>query len=283
MEITDPIKTLSDDLRSAGIRPNRKKGQNYLISPKARNRIVDLADISPDDCILEIGPGTGILTWALARNAGRLISVENETSMASLLQERFSGYRNVSIVRDDGLKVMQRLADADADKTLKIVSNLPYGITSPVLLLMCAHPSVYPRGILLLQKEVVDRVVAGPGDSQRSALSVLVQSRFTVKRAFQVKATAFRPQPRVDSAMLTMACSDKLSTVTWDTFSKVVFQCFGQRRKTILNNLKASWSVETAETAMDRLGLIPTLRPQDLELEAFLSIAEYWNEMVGTE
>ncbi|HPQ38808.1 MAG TPA: 16S rRNA (adenine(1518)-N(6)/adenine(1519)-N(6))-dimethyltransferase RsmA [bacterium] len=278
MEIKDPIATLSEDLHHTGLRPNRRKGQNYLISPRVRRRIVDLAMLSSRDAVLEIGPGTGILTWALAECAGRVVSVELEKVMADLLSRRFAEWSHVNIIHGDGLVEMERLIASDLQPRFKLVSNLPYQITSPVLLSMCRSPGHFPEAVLLLQKELVERVAARPGDTERSALSVLVQSRYRATREFQVGATMFRPRPRVDSAVLSLVAVDRLGSIPWDLFSGIVFKCFGQRRKTIQNNLKSFLSTDTANALIHDIHIPSSARPQDLDLDVFLSISNRLSE-----
>lgn len=272
--IPDPIQTLKMDLRLCGIRPNRLKGQNYLISKRIRDQIVDLAKLDEQDSLLEIGSGTGILTWALAARAGEILAVEREESMARLLKTRFVGYPKVSILHDDGLKALKALAAKTEPKPRKIVSNLPYSISSPVLMTLAAFHNLYPRGVLLLQREVVDRVVAKPGDTDRSALSIIVQARFNVSRALTVKSNQFWPVPAVESALLLLESKPYELSVPWEEFVKTVFQLFTHRRKTLQNNLKKIMGPYDSSQLLETVGVGFDVRAQQLTIEQIMKVVE---------
>ncbi|MBN1297408.1 ribosomal RNA small subunit methyltransferase A [bacterium] len=276
--IPDPVFTLAEDLVWTGVRPNRKKGQNYLISPTSRDRILESADVSDADRVLEIGPGTGILTWGLIPRVRELIAVETEPAMVRLLNERFQGIGHFRVICGNGLDAMHDLLRDSPVQPMKIVSNLPYSITSPLLMTMCSLADYYSNGTLLLQKDLVDRVTAAPGDRERGALSVLVQSRFEVRCAFRVKATHFRPKPSVESAVLVMRRRPDRFGSCWSHFLHVVLTCFQQRRKTILNNLRAVCPHGCAERLLKDSGIDPGLRPQQLDEDAFLIITRFLAE-----
>jgi len=266
----DPISSLKEDLGLINLKPNRLKGQNFLISPKTRDRIVDQADLSADSSVLEIGPGTGILTWAILKVTQQLTSIEIEKILADHLKERFNMYAGFKVIQGDALDVLR---DDLTSSPRKIVANLPYSISSPVLLTMASRPTQYPEGVLLLQKEVVERVVAEPGDKARSALSVLVQFSFDSNKAFNVKASQFYPKPKVDSAVVRLRSKLINEDVSWECFKKTVYLCFSQRRKTIFNNLRSRWNSEYVSHILQKAGVDYGLRPQDLHQEAFYKIA----------
>ncbi len=272
--IQDPIQTLKTDIEICGLKPNRLKGQNFLISERVRDQIVDLAELTQKDSLLEIGAGTGILTWALAARVGQIVAVEREESMAKLLKTRFAGYQNVSVVNDDGLRILKVLAERNEADPVKVVSNLPYAISSPVLMMLATFHKEFPVGVLLLQREVVDRVIAGPGDSDRSALSVIVQTKFKVSRALTVKPNLFRPAPAVESAVLLLKPVPCEVSVPWEFFLDTVFNLFAHRRKTLQNNLKKIMGTQNSTRLLATAGIDLNLRAQQLTGEQVVKVAE---------
>ncbi|MCD4653983.1 16S rRNA (adenine(1518)-N(6)/adenine(1519)-N(6))-dimethyltransferase RsmA [bacterium] len=276
----DPICSLRSDLQKIGLKPNRLKGQNFLLSPKTRDRIADIANLSDDSAVLEIGPGTGILTWALLKYSSDILAVELEQKMFELLQQRFGNICGFQAVKGDALVLLRKSLIA---KPRKVVSNLPYAISSPVLLTMAADPERFPGGVLLLQKEVVDRVTAKPGDGDRSVLSVLVQHSFEAVRMFNVKASKFYPRPKVDSAVIKLYPRDIKHEVSWEVFVKTLHLCFSSRRKTIFNNLRSRWNSEFVSQLLKIADVESGLRPQDLSGEAFIKIASLGMKSIKAE
>jgi 16S rRNA (adenine1518-N6/adenine1519-N6)-dimethyltransferase len=272
--IPDPVQTLKTDLEICGIKPNRLKGQNYLISSRVRDYIANVAKLEATDSVIEIGPGTGVLTWALAARAGDILAVEREESMARLLQNRFNSLGYVTIIHDDGLQVMKNLAEQPHHQARKIISNLPYSISAPLLKTMAACHMFFPGGVLLLQREVVDRVAAKPGDTERGALSVIVQARFNATRVLNVKSTHFRPVPAVDSAVLVLEPAHHDIPIPWNAFVKTVFEMFAYRRKTLFNNAKKAVGSVMAETLLAAAGIDPEARAQQLSIEQFIRYAD---------
>jgi 16S rRNA (adenine1518-N6/adenine1519-N6)-dimethyltransferase len=273
-QIPDPVYCLKSDLRNCAVKPNRLKGQNFLISSRVRDYIANVANLSETESVIEIGPGTGILSWALAAKNRNMTLVESESSLVELLTNRFKMLDYVTVIEGDGLHYLKRLAVADTEQSHKIVSNLPYSLSSPVLMIMAEHPDVFNGAVLLLQKEVVDRVIASPRDTERSALSVIIQLRFVVRKVLNVKSTHFQPVPRVDSAVLTMASNKTETTVPWNYLVKTVHQMFTHRRKTLFNNLKKIMSDAMAQTILLASGIDMDKRAQELTIEQFVNLAE---------
>lgn len=274
LDAIDPVRTLKSDLLECGIRPNRLKGQNYLISQRVRDRIVDCAMLVPDDSVLEIGAGTGILTWALAARSRDVWAVEQEQAAVEFLRRRFEVYPGVRIIDGDGLDVLRSLAVEEGAKSRKIISNLPYSISSPVLMVMADHPHRFPCGVFLLQREVVERVVAPAGSSDRSALSVLIQLRYDTRQALTVKASHFRPVPRVDSAVLVMHRRGWTAEIDWHTIRNLVMVLFRHRRKTVFNNLREELGDDLAARLLQASGINAQTRAQDLPGESFIHLSE---------
>lgn len=181
-------------------RPRRSLGQNFLIDPNLQRRIVEEAGIEPGDTVLEIGPGRGALTGGLAERAGRLILVELDRELAMRLEERFAGDERVQVVRDDILAHPLSALTPDPER-LRVVGNIPYNLTTPILFHLLELPR--PRSIVLMvQREVAERIMADPGSKAYGALSVGVRAVAAVEQVLAVPRTVFRPQPRVDSAVL---------------------------------------------------------------------------------
>lgn len=271
--IPDPIRTLRTDLEICGIKPNRLKGQNYLISSRIRDIIADVGKLEATDSVIEIGSGTGVLTWALAARAGDIMAVEREESMARLLKNRFGSLGHVKIVHDDGLRIMKNLAEQPNCRARKVISNLPYSISAPLLKTMAACHTFFPGGVLLLQREVVDRVAAKPGDTERGALSVIVQARFNATRVLKVKPTHFRPVPAVDSAVLVLEPAHHDISVPWSFFVNTVFELFAHRRKTLFNNAKKTVGAVMAESLFTAARIDSEARAQQLSVEQFIHFA----------
>lgn len=270
----DPVRTLKADLLACGIRPNRLKGQNYLISERVRDRIADCAELVPEDSVLEIGAGTGILTWALAARSHDVWAVEQDQAAVELLQKRFASYPGVKIIEGDGLMVLRTLAMDDKAPSRKIVSNLPYSISSPVLMAMAEEPRRFPRGVFLMQREVVERAIAPAGSSDRSALSVLLQLRYGTRQAMSVKASFFRPVPRVDSAVLVINRREWTTEVSWHSIRRLVMVLFRHRRKTVFNNLREELGAALASDLLKQSEIEPHIRAQDLTDESFITLTE---------
>ncbi len=273
-EIPDPVFSVKTDLEQCAIKPNRLKGQNFLISSRVRDYIANVANLTETDSVIEIGPGTGVLTWALAHKTTNLTLVESERSLAALLKKRFKILDKVNVICGDGLQFLRKLVTEHNHHKWKIVSNLPYSISSPVLMTMADNPEIFEGGVLLLQKEVVDRVTATPMDPERSAISVILQLRYSVRKVLNVKSSQFRPAPGVDSAVLTLNPGGESLSVPWHYLIRTVQEMFVHRRKTLLNNLKKCMSNAMAETVLLASGIEMDKRAQELTLKQFVKLAE---------
>jgi len=271
-DVKDPIFTLKSDLIQAGIKPNRLKGQNFLISPVTRDRIAETGKNLPGKNILEIGPGTGILTWALLKIGLHITVIELEPTMAQLLRTKFRNV-NLQVLEMDAMEYLRTQEPPAETADTKLICNLPYAISSPVVLHLARFSESYSGAVILLQKEVVERIAAPPGDSNRCALSVLVQHRFVARRVFNVKATQFQPPPKVASAVVELKNLNKTPDVPWNAFEKTVYGCFSQRRKTIFNNLRKTLQIKNVDKLLKTAGIEKHLRPQDLPVSDFETLA----------
>jgi len=269
MAIADPRQIL----RRHGLRPKKGLGQNFLVDRGALERIVAAAELGPADTVLEVGPGVGQLTRLLSEAAGRVIAVELDPRMVALLREELADRPNVEIVEGDILALDPgALADG---RPYKVVANLPYYITSAALRHLL---EARPRPILLVltvQREVAERITAGPG--QMSLLAVSVQFYGRPRRVARIPAGAFYPPPKVDSTIVRIDVYPQppmqVPDVEW--FFAVVRAGFSQRRKQLRNSLAAGLGLppERVEAALQRAGIDPHRRAETLSLEEWAALA----------
>ncbi|NLF11086.1 MAG: ribosomal RNA small subunit methyltransferase A [Anaerolineaceae bacterium] len=261
-------------LRAHGLRPRKGLGQNFLVDPVAQARIVEAADLSPDDAVVEVGAGLGSLTQLLAARAGQVVAVELDDALAQILRQQVAGLPNVQVVQGDVL----RMADFGFSHLgYKMVGNLPYYITSAVLRHFLAE-SPRPRLVVVtVQREVAERIVARPGDM--SLLAVSIQLYGEPEIVARIPAGAFYPSPQVDSAVVRVAVGEKLAVdlgegVTEQEFFRAVRAGFGQKRKTLRNSLKAGLALPAAEVeaALERAGVNPSRRAETLSLQEWAAV-----------
>ncbi len=267
-----------DALAAAGLRPQKRWGQHFLCDPAVARRIVDAAQLGPDATALEIGPGLGALTDALAARARRLYLVEIDRGLAARLRERHAAQPHVHVLVGDVLDLpLDTLLPEDE---VTVVANLPYNVSTPVLFRLLALRGRVRRAVLMLQREVAVRLAAGPGDDARGVLSVMVQTWAAVRLAFGVSRRSFLPRPRVDSAVvvLDIATAPRVALRDVATYEAVVRAAFGQRRKMLRNALGAlaggrGLGPAALDACLARAGVPPQARAETLALEDFARLA----------
>lgn len=256
------------------LRAKKSLGQNFLRDPHYLNKIVDAAGIGPDDQVLEIGPGLGHLTHVLTQRARKVLAIEVDDRLIPLLLDEFSAVRNFELLHADALEY-----DYDSlDGTWKVVANLPYYISTPIIQKLILHRSKFKSLTLMLQKEVAERIAAPPGGKEYGFLSVLVQLYAIPRIEFKVPPGAFTPRPEVDSAVMTLVIRDQPAVPVKDEdfFMVVVKAAFSQRRKTLRNSLKQlNVAKEKMEMVLDKTGIDLGRRAETLSLEEFRRLAEY--------
>ncbi len=258
---------------------SKSLGQNFLIDGNIVRNIVKGAQVGKEDYVLEIGPGIGTLTEELALNAKKVVAVEIDKNLLPVLEDTLANYDNVEIVHADVL-------DLDLNKLnreklgggpLKIVANLPYYVTTPIIGKLLEDDLDLDSIVVMIQKEVADRMVAGPGSKTYGALSVFVNFYSQPEIILKAPKTVFMPQPKIDSSVIKLNIKKDLPEVNKDTFFKLVKAGFSKRRKTILNSLSSygfDLDKEEIKTSLEKAGISPSERAENLSIEDFIKISE---------
>ena len=255
----------------SGFPPVRKSlGQHFLADRTVLGKIADAAEIAPNDTVVEIGPGRGALTDLLVERAGKLVAIEYDRALAAKLRERYADRTNVEIIQADVLTVP--LGEVTAGRPFKLIGNVPYYITTPILF----HALQQPRpelAVYLVQREVADRLTASPGSGDFGALTVNVGAVADAAMLFTVPAGAFRPPPKVESAVVRITPKDT-PLVTPDEeepFRTFVQSVFSMRRKQLQRILRSVWNLDSATTdqRLESVGIDPTARPETITVEQF--------------
>lgn len=282
MDLSNPT-TLKAIMAARGIRPQHKLGQNFLIAPNILDTIVAAGEVGPDDLVLEIGPGLGTLTQRLAAAAGRVVAVEIDRTLVQILQDNLvPDHPNLEVIHGDAARADLRTLLQDRlapGKKAKVLANLPYYITTPLVMRFLEEQLPVQSIVVMVQREVADRMVSPPGSKEFGALSVAVQYYTEPRVVARVSRGAFLPPPEVDSAVVAMRVRDKPPVdAAPDRFFAVVRAAFGQRRKVLLNALASGLgNVDKLQIgeALAAAGVNPTRRGETLSLEEFAAIARH--------
>jgi len=280
-------KNIAATLKSQGLAPNKKLGQNFLLHRHTAERIVEYAKVTSNDIIIEVGVGLGALTVALAAVAGKVIGIEADSGIIRWHQEQKVLPQNVVLVHGDILKLdFAELKNQTRDR-LKIVANLPYSISTPFLFKLMDNCELIDFAVVMLQKEVALRLTAQPGSKEYGVPSVRMASCGTAKILMHVKPGEFYPRPRVDSTVILLSFqTDSGQLHTTDEFDKNLFKrivscSFGKRRKTLLNGLAQADLVKNKTTLADlihKAGISPSVRAEQLHFEEFVRLTEILSE-----
>lgn len=253
------------------MRPKKSLGQNFLRDGSVIDRIVEALDISVGDTVIEIGPGRGALTEKLVSTGSTVIAIEIDRELVPVLRTQFHFDANFQVIEADILEydLGDLLEGLDPEKT-KLVGNLPYYISTPIIQKLIDHRKAFSQIVLMLQREVVERLTALPGASERGFITVMVEEAFYAKHLFDVDPRAFLPPPKVWSSV--MSLTPKSSDVPdLKKFRRLVSTAFAQKRKTILNNLRST--VEDATGSLQRSGIDPIRRSETLTLDEWKKLA----------
>lgn len=262
------------------ITANKNLGQNFLIDDDTVSGIVDAANVSKDDLIIEIGPGLGTLTKELLDRAGKVICIELDKRMIEILNDRFSMYDNFKVLNDDVLKVnLKELIEKEKVKTTKIVANLPYYITTPIIMKLLEERLDIETITVMIQKEVADRLITKPGTGDTGAITYAIHYYTNPKRVLEVPNTAFIPEPKVNSTVINLEVlkEPKVAVKDEKKLFEVIKTAFMQKRKTLLNALANSnkyGSKEQICKTLELLSIDNRVRPEKLTLEEFAKIAD---------
>lgn len=260
----------------------KKFGQNFLIDAHVLEKIISAAGITKDDCVLEIGPGIGTMTQYLAENAGHVVAVEIDRNLIPILKETLADYDNVTVINEDILRVdIKALAEEYNDgKPIKVVANLPYYITTPIIMGLFESGAPIDNITVMVQKEVADRMQVGPGSKDYGALSLAVQYYAEPYIVANVPPNCFIPRPNVGSAVirLTRHAKPPVEVKDKDLMFRLIRASFNQRRKTLQNGLSnaqdLSFSKEEIAAAIESLGLSPSVRGETLTLAQFAALSD---------
>ena len=260
----------------------KKFGQNFLIDPRVLEKIIKAAEITEDDCVLEIGPGIGTMTQHLACAAKKVIAVEIDRALIPILQDTLSGWDNVKIINEDVMKVdLAKLAEEEnGGKPLKVVANLPYYITTPIIMGLFENHVPLKSITVMVQKEVADRMQVGPGTKDYGALSLAVQYYAKPYIVANVPPNCFMPRPKVGSAVIRLERYEEPPVKVKDEklMFRIIRASFNQRRKTLANGLKNSaeldFTKEEIAAAIAGIGKDPGVRGETLTLEEFARLAD---------
>ena len=262
------------------ITANKNLGQNFLIDDEAVNGIVEAAKVSKDDLIIEIGPGLGTLTKELLDRAGKVICIELDKRMIEILNDRFSMYDNFKVLNEDVLKVdLKNLISKEKIITTKIVANLPYYITTPIIMKLLEERLDIETITVMIQKEVADRLVTNPGTGDTGAITYAIHYYTEPKRVLEVPNTAFIPAPKVNSTVINLDILKEPKVKVQDEAKlfELIKTAFMQKRKTLLNALSNSnkyGSKEEISKVLELLKIDSRVRPEKLTLEEFAKITE---------
>ncbi|WP_024348110.1 16S rRNA (adenine(1518)-N(6)/adenine(1519)-N(6))-dimethyltransferase RsmA [Lacrimispora indolis] len=265
----------------------KKFGQNFLIDTHVLDKIIAAAGVTKDDCVLEIGPGIGTMTQYLAESARHVVAVEIDSNLIPILKETLGEYENVTVIHDDILKadINQITEQYNSGRPIKVVANLPYYITTPIIMGLFENKVPIDNITVMVQKEVADRMQVGPGSKDYGALSLAVQYYAEPYIVANVPPNCFMPRPSVGSAVIRLTRHKEPPVKAEDPglMFRLIRASFNQRRKTLQNGLNNSpevpYTKEQIAEAIESLGLGPSVRGEALTLEQFASLSNYFTGM----
>lgn len=268
-------KTLNEN----NLHAKKKFGQNFLTDQNILNQIVEASDLDRDTAVIEIGPGLGSLTERLCENAGFVLAYEIDTQLIPILHKNLARFTNYEVINEDILKV-----DINKDiseklgkfKKIHLVANLPYYITTPIILNLLSQTKKIQKYIMMMQLEVCDRICGKPKTKDYNALSVVIQYRAMAKKVCKVPRSVFIPQPNVDSAVVKLQLYEvaKYKAKDEQFFFEFIRECFIQRRKTLINNLSNKYDKNKVLQILKEINLNPAIRSEELTIEQFIYIAD---------
>jgi 16S rRNA (adenine1518-N6/adenine1519-N6)-dimethyltransferase len=266
-------------LRTHGLHPQRSRGQNFLVDPEVRDRILEAAELAPGCQVVEIGSGTGVLTEGLLRAGAQVLAVELDRGLAAALQTRLGGNRALRVLAADALRVDlgEALGVLPRPGAARVVANIPYIITSPLVLRLLERTDLFESLLLTVQREVAERMAARPGVKAYGAFTVACQYRARVTPLLVIPPTAFYPVPEVESALvrLDLRAGPAVTVRDPERFFRVVRAAFGQRRKTLRNALcGGGWGATSVDAALTAADIRGARRGETLSLQEFARLSD---------
>lgn len=271
-------------MKKYNIKANKSLGQNFLISQEVVEKIVDCSQIKKEDLVIEIGPGLGTLTKYLLEKAGKVICIELDTKMLQILKDRFSLYKNFEIINNDVLKVdlkniIKNEKENSEIKNVKVVANLPYYITTPIIMKLLEEELDLESITVMIQKEVADRLIAIPGQKNTGAITYSVYYYATSEGILEVPNNSFIPEPEVTSKVIKLNIRKQpiVNPKDKETMFKVIKNAFMQKRKTLLNSLTNNKIFNNKQQGIEilkKLQINENVRPEELTLEQFSEISD---------
>ena len=276
------FKNTQEIIRKHNFSIQKKYGQNFLIDEHVLNKIIAAAELTEDDYVIEIGPGIGTMTERMATECRHVTAIEIDKELIPILSETLSGFDNVDIINEDVLKVdlNKLIAERNDNKPVKVVANLPYYITTPIIMSLLENKIPIDTITVMVQKEVADRMMVGPGTKDYGALSLAVQYYAKPYIVANVPMNCFIPRPNVASAVIRLTCHKEPPVTVKD--EKLMFNLirasFNQRRKTLINGISnfsgLSYTKEQVAMALNSIGLSENIRGEALDLEKFAKLSD---------
>lgn len=261
-------------LEGMGAHPKKGLSQNFLVDGNIIRKIVETAHLQPDDLVLEIGPGPGALTEALLETGANIIAVEKDRTLAQALERLKSPEKHLEVFCQDILEfdfttLKERLQKG---KKAKVIANLPYHLTTPILVELVKHRDVFSSLVLMVQEEVARRFIAKPGTSDYSSLTVFLNFFSNPRYAFQVSRNCFYPKPKVESAVVVLDLKKPPNVSSEEKFFELTRTAFNKRRKMLRSSLRELYSPDAVAAALTNIGQNPKARPEELSLNNFLAL-----------
>lgn len=272
-------------MKKYNIKANKNLGQNFLVNEEVVKQITNSSQISKQDLIIEIGPGLGTLTKNLLEQAGKVICIELDTKMLKILEDRFSLYKNFEIINKDVLKVdLKNIIKTEKEKgtakKVKIVANLPYYITTPIIMKLLEEELELESITVMIQKEVADRLIATPGQKNTGAITYTVYNYATSEGIMEVPNTSFIPEPEVTSKIIKLNIRKEpiIKTQDKEKMFKIIKNAFMQKRKTLINSLTNNKIFSNKQQGIEilkKLKISENTRPEELTLEQYKKISDF--------